>query len=479
MKYLSCLSLLFLSLAVTAALAAVDNSHPDEGEPASDGWDSPHTGNPILPGYYADPSLLEYDGHYFVYVTMDPWGSRTLGCWQSKDFKHWVFRELAWPTKEACTSPTSKSAMVWAPSVVRAPDGRFRMYLSVGSEVWTGVAPHPLGPWRDANGGKPLIPATWNEAYHMIDAEAFVDDDGSAYLYWGSGWNWRNGRCFAVKLKPDMINFDGEPRDVTPTNYFEAPFMFRHAGRYYLSYSNGKTVTNTYQVHYAVGDTPLGPFTEAPNSPILVTDEYRQVVSPGHHAMFSRDGRAYILYHRHRVPYVPDTAYRQTCVDEFRFNAGGLIEPVVPTHVGPKFARRESADRLAATAMASSELGPLHSASRALDDNYATRWAFAVDARGGWLKLDLGRVAAIARIELRFEYAWRPYRFVVESSTDGSSWAPLAGSDYRTVPSSGSPVSLSAATNARLVRVTFPPETPADAMSLWEVSIIPQSPASP
>ena len=26
--------------------------------------------------------------------------------------------------------------------------------------------------------------------YHVIDAEAFIDDDGKAYLYWGSGWGW-------------------------------------------------------------------------------------------------------------------------------------------------------------------------------------------------------------------------------------------------------------------------------------------------
>jgi hypothetical protein len=29
-------------------------------------------------------------------------------------------------------------------------------------------------------------------------------------------------------------------------------------------YSDGKTVADTYCVHYAVGDTPFGPFKEAP-----------------------------------------------------------------------------------------------------------------------------------------------------------------------------------------------------------------------
>ena len=60
------------------------------------------------------------------------------------------------------------------------------------------------------DGGKPLIAKDFAPAYHMIDAEAFVDEDGTAYLYWGSGLNWTNGHCFVVKLNPDMVSFDGE-----------------------------------------------------------------------------------------------------------------------------------------------------------------------------------------------------------------------------------------------------------------------------
>jgi beta-xylosidase len=59
----------------------------------------------------------------------------------------------------------------------------------VGSEVWVGTADHPAGPWRDANGGKPLIPSKFKPGLHMIDAEAFIDTDGQAYIYWGSSWN--------------------------------------------------------------------------------------------------------------------------------------------------------------------------------------------------------------------------------------------------------------------------------------------------
>ncbi len=423
---------------------------------AAERWDAPHAANPILPGYYADPSLVQYDGKYYIYATLDPWGGKTLGCWESPDFKQWTYRELNWPTKAACTSPTSGGSMVWAPSVVRGVDGKFHMYVSVGSEVWTGIADHPLGPWRDAHEGKPLIPGNYKPGYHMIDAEAFVDDDGAAYLYWGSGWDWKNGRCFAVKLKADMVTFDGESKDVTPGNYFEGPFMFKRDGRYYLSYSQGVTIRDTYQVHYATGESPLGPFTEAANSPMLVTDKARDIISPGHHALFNHDGHTYILYHRHSVPYVPEQAFRQTCVDEVKFTSDGLIAKVIPTHRGPPFVQgREPSGNLAegAVATASSELDALHSAARVIDDNYATHWTAAAGSTNNWLQLDLGAAKKISRAEIRFEYAWKKYAFALETSSDGKNWSMLA--DHRTAGVSGSPQIVSATAECRYLRLSF------------------------
>lgn len=438
--------------------------------PLAEVWNAPGRGNPILPGYHADPSLVQHDGKAYLYVTLDPWGGRTLGCWESSDFKNWIYRELDWPTKEACTSPTSNGSMVWAPSVIRAPNGKYFMYVSVGSEVWVGTAEHPLGPWRDALDGRPLIPGNYKPGFHMIDAEAFVDEDGATYLYWGSGLKWINGRCFVVKLKPDLVTFDGEPRDVTPADghYFEAPFMVKRAGKYYLTYSDGKTITDTYCVYYAVGDSPFGPFAEPPGGLILATDQSRDIVSPGHHAIFRHDNRDYILYHRHRVPYVSGTAYRQTCVDELIFTGDGLIAPVQATHRGPAWAQRPDSLSTGAVAMASSSLDTIHGPAAVLDNNHATHWR-AADRGAAWLQLDLGAVRTIARQELRFEYAWKRYAFAVEASADGVVWNTLA--DHRAVPAGGSPVLIPAACSARYLRLVFPATAPDMDISLfgWEV----------
>ncbi len=447
-----------LLLLIAACLAA------RAGEPGRE----PHMGNPIVPGYYADPSLVQFAGTNYLYATLDPWGDKTLGCWESADFKNWTYRILNWPTKDACRSKTSGGAAVWAPSVVRAASGKFFMYVSVHNEVWVGTAEHPLGPWRDANGGQPLVPGNFRPGFHMIDAEGFVDDDGTGWLYWGSGHGWKNGKCWAVRLKPDMVTFDGEVHDVTPPHYFEGPLMVKRGGRYFLMNSTGITIKDNYQVHYAVGASPLGPFTEPTNHAILVTDKARNVISPGHHTVFSKDGRDYILYHRHSIPFDPKFVARQLCVDEVNFTADGRIEVVTPTHTGPPLVRDRLAGRdvLPATATASSTAAPHFAAACALDDNYATRWSPARDAKGAWLQLDLGSARTFSRQELRFEYAWKPHRFALEISDDGAQWRKLA--DRTEQPVTGSPVVIEQPATARYLRLVFPADIPGSAVSVFE-----------
>ncbi|RZK83290.1 MAG: hypothetical protein EOO98_17735, partial [Pedobacter sp.] len=140
--------------------------------------------NPIIPGYFADPTVVKQNGTYFIYATIDPWGGDELAVFETKDFVNFTRHHLNWPTKKACTSPTSNSSMVWAPSVVRGKDKKFYMYVSVGSEVWAGVSDQPLGPWKNLKkDNTPLIAAKDYPAVHNIDADCFIDDNGDAFLY--------------------------------------------------------------------------------------------------------------------------------------------------------------------------------------------------------------------------------------------------------------------------------------------------------
>jgi len=281
--------------------------------------------NPIVAGYYADPTIIKDKGVYYIYATIDPWGGKELGVLTTRDFVNFETKHINWPTKAACTSPTSNSSMVWAPSVRKAANGKFYMYVAVGSEVWAGVSEKPLGPWRNAkNDNTPLIAANQFPAVHNIDADCFIDDDGQAYLYWGSGFNWINGHCMAVKLKKDMVTFDGTPVEITPPHYFEAPHMVKRNNLYYLMYSYGKAIDASYQIWYSTGKTPFGPWTEGKNNPILSTSADSTIVGPGHHTVFKQNEQYYILYHRIH-PQKKEYVLRELCLDSLNFDREGNI----------------------------------------------------------------------------------------------------------------------------------------------------------
>jgi beta-xylosidase len=248
--------------------------------------------------------------------------------------------------------------------------------------------------------------------------------------------------------------------------------MLKHKRRYYLMYSNGKTVEDSYQVHYAMGDSPFGPFTEATNSPILVTDLTRDVRGPGHHAVFRHAGRHFILYHRHSIPFDPDFIGRQICVDELTFMGDDLIAKVHPTQEGPPImqrSRRGDGFRTEARATASSQRTPHTKADGVLDGNHATLWAADTNRGPAWLELDLGASRHFTQQELRFEYPWKHYRFRLEGSTDRQQWIPLA--DYSEDRIMGSPVILRVQARARFLRLTFPSYPDAAAPALFEWSV--------
>jgi len=423
--------------------------------------------NPILPGYFADPSLIQHDGKFYLYATVDPWGADFLSCWVSEDFQNWTFHRLNWPTKAACRTPQSGGAMVWAPGLIER-DGVFYMYVSVGSEIWCGSAPHPLGPWENMLGDKPMVPYDTTRYVHVIDAEAFIDDDGRAYLYWGSGHNWVNGRCIAAEMNDDMKSFKTEPIEITPTNFFEGALMTKHNGKYYLSYSEGRTLDETYEVRYAVGDKPLGPFVEGENSPILTMNRDLQVFGPGHHTFFMFEGKHYILYHRHRLPFVRNSAFRQMCINEFTFNdEKSQINVITPYHtqVFPDLRKEKKELITPRSAVASSAQAAHFAAANVLDNGYVTRWEASENDSTPALTVSFENAVRIGTMEIRFEYASRNYFARIESSNGGDSWEAVA--DYMATGISGSPVLVSIERECRHIRISFENRSGEARPSIW------------
>jgi beta-xylosidase len=222
---------------------------------------SPRSGNPILPGWYADPEAHIFQKEYWIYPTysapysdqlfMDAFSSKDLVMW--KKHSHVLdVRNVRW----------AKRAL-WAPSVVHK-DGWYYLFFGANDlqndhEVGgIGVARsrRPDGPFKDYL-GKPLIGQFHNGA-QPIDPFVFEDHDGAYYITYG-GWQ----HCNIAKLNDDFTGFivfaDGTKfKEITPQGYVEGSFMIMKDGKYYFMWSEGGWTGPNYAVAYAVASSPSG-----------------------------------------------------------------------------------------------------------------------------------------------------------------------------------------------------------------------------
>src|SRR5690625_1228020 len=222
------------------------------------------SGNPVFPGWYADPEARIFDNKYWIYPTYSaPYDDQTFfDAFYSKDLVEWTKVERILEMKDI----TWARRAMWAPSPIEYK-GKYYYYFAANDiqsneelgGIGVAVSDRPEGPFKDVL-GKPLIDKIHDGA-QPIDPHVFIDDDGSAYLYYG-GW----GKCNVVKLNEDMISIgtfeDGTAlKDITPKNFVEAPCMIKRNGQYYFMWSEGGWGGPHYSVAYAISSSPVGPFT--------------------------------------------------------------------------------------------------------------------------------------------------------------------------------------------------------------------------
>ncbi|MBN2188536.1 MAG: family 43 glycosylhydrolase, partial [Chitinispirillaceae bacterium] len=161
-------------------------------------WNTSNTnGNPVVPGYFADPSII-YDSTtqtFYIYSTTDGVWISYSGepqVWSSKDFVNWKCQPMTlpsgWPTTQ-----------LWAPSAMRHPtNGRYYLMYCSNSGVYIAQATSPLGPWSNAADGSSVDSitgriglGTWNTQVQFDSVRVtsgastlFSDDFGSASGSW-------------------------------------------------------------------------------------------------------------------------------------------------------------------------------------------------------------------------------------------------------------------------------------------------------
>lgn len=278
--------------------------------------------------YVADPRAHVFEGRIYVYPSHDV----DAGLPEDDDGGHFAMTDYHTLSMDRVGGPVTDhgvaldirnvpwaSQQLWSQDAA-THDGRYYLYFPAKDRA--GV--FRIGVATSASPAGPFVaePAPIEGSF-SIDPCAFRDDDGRHYLIFGGLWGgqlqrWRGGVYDAevprdptgngpalgpriARLRDDMLGFAEPVRELTildergvaitqqdrARRFFEAVWMHRYRGRYYLSYSTG----DTHLIVYATGDSPYGPFTY---QGVVLTPVLGWTT---HHSILEFDGRWYLFFH--------------------------------------------------------------------------------------------------------------------------------------------------------------------------------------
>jgi beta-xylosidase len=234
------------------------------------------------------------------------------GHWTSADLVHWQDEPVAMAPDQ-----TFDSYGCFSGTAIEK-DGKFYMIYTSEEHIGVAVADHPAGPFKQAE-------KRWLSERNAIDGHFFRDDDGQVYLYYVrfDGGN----VIYGAKMSDDLMTLDeeNEVRLIAAEEQWEThlgrvaegPFVLKHKGKYYLTYSANDYRSPDYAVGYAVSSGPMGPFVKYAGNPILKKDG--SVQGTGHHS-FTRskeDGTLMCVYHIHNS--LTEVHPRMTCISPAEF----------------------------------------------------------------------------------------------------------------------------------------------------------------
>lgn len=357
-KYLFRTVILLLS---SAAIAGCNSSNRSTGDPVT------YT-NP-LPVALGDPFVLyASDGKYYMYGTggvekgFGAYSSDNLADWQYEGEVYSGDHQQSWTLKN-----------YWAPEVYEK-DGKYYMFFSADWKVnptnelenfriGVAVADQPTGPFKEMS-DKPLF----DPGYPVIDAN-ILQYNGKTYLYYSRCCyknpvesevaDWARAEklfdeieeswVYGVEISNDFTTVIGEPvlllqppsemsdpqtewesRSVTSgevnRRWTEGSFAFEQGDKIYMMYSANYFGGQNYAVGYATSTHPLGPFTKAPNNPVLEknTAAGGEVTGTGHNmVLWPKEGeKMYTVYHGRTAKSGDE---RVVFIDEVKIDEKGVL----------------------------------------------------------------------------------------------------------------------------------------------------------
>ncbi len=319
--------------------------------------------------YMADPSVHVWNGRLYIYPSHD----RESGIAENDNGDHFDMNDyhvFSTDDLEAVVRGEKQledhgvilrvSDIPWAGRQlwdcdVQEKDGKYYLYfpLKDRNDIFrfgVAVSDTPEGPFIPQ---PDPIRGSYSIDVAVLKDDVPADDNGKPayYFYFGGLWGgqlqrYRDNKALenaclpegeaqalpsrVVRLSDDMLGFAEEPKPVyvvdengeplkanDPHRFFEASWVHKYNGKYYLSYSTG----DTHLICYAVSDNPYGPFTY---KGVILTP-----VKAGwttHHCIVEFKGKWY-LFHHDSVP-SGKTWLRSLKVCELHYNADGTIQTI-------------------------------------------------------------------------------------------------------------------------------------------------------
>lgn len=239
------------------------------------GYDSFY--NPILPGWYSDPSVCtDGDGNYFLATSSFVYFPG-VPLFHSNDLVNWkqVGHVLSRPSQLVNMEGQHVSGGIFAPDISYNPHNKtyYMVTTNVGAGNFFVKTQNPFGEWSDPI----MLPNVKG-----IDPSFFFDEDGKAYIvnnddapdnkpeYSGH----RTIRVIEFDVNTDktvgeckiLVNKGVRPED--KPIWIEGPHMYKIDGKYFLMSAEGGTSSWHSEVIFR-GDSPIGEFIPWKNNPIL------------------------------------------------------------------------------------------------------------------------------------------------------------------------------------------------------------------
>lgn len=274
----------------------ITSCSPKKEQPTGQLFDVGTYENPILAGFYPDPSICKVAGSYYLVNSTFAYFPG-IPIFKSDDLVNWeqIGNVLDRP-EQLNLSGLEVSQGVFAPAI-RYANGVYYITCTIvgGKNNFVVTATDPSGPWSDP---------VWIPEVEGIDPSLFFNGDGRSYIVYNSDAPEKTP-LYDGHRTIKMVEFDikglkviGEPMilinggtDIKKKPvWIEGPHIYKKNGYYYLMAAEGGTAEDHSEVVFR-SQSVTGPYESYAQNPILTQrhlpeDRENAVTSTGHADIF-------------------------------------------------------------------------------------------------------------------------------------------------------------------------------------------------